>query len=83
MLHDRTGAADPGPYRPRSSYTSLIHGTAITGIGYTMTPATEGQGPGPGTLVTHTLNGALVGVSGVDAVATVHETAQHLHESAA
>ena len=38
---------------------------------------------GPGTLVTHTLNGALVGVSGVDAVATVHETAQHLHESAA
>ncbi|MFS2281879.1 NAD(P)/FAD-dependent oxidoreductase [Microbacterium sp. OR21] len=83
VLHDRTGAADPGPYRPRSSYTSLIHGTAITGIGYTMTPATEGQGPGPGTLVTHTLNGALVGVSGVDAVATVHETAQHLHESAA
>lgn len=78
LLHDHTGQPDPGPYRPRSAYGALIHGTAISGIGYTPT-AEERSLPGPDLVIEHTLHGALVGVVAVDAVTAAYQRAERLH----
>ena len=80
LLHDHTGQPDHGPYRPRRSYGALIHGIAITGIGYTATGEARSV-PGPDLVVEHTLNGAVVGIVAVDAVTAAHQRAEGLHEA--
>ncbi|MFI6428448.1 FAD-dependent oxidoreductase [Promicromonospora sp. NPDC050880] len=77
-LHDFGFGSDPGPYRPRSPYVSMIYGRAIAGAGYTGHPNTQ-LVDGDDFLVTHVHNDMVVGVSGIDAVASVYRWGPRLH----
>ncbi|WP_347125477.1 NAD(P)/FAD-dependent oxidoreductase [Microbacterium sp. SY138] len=81
LLHDHLDSDDPGPYRPRSSYGALIHGTVISGIGYTTT--TNEHTRFEDTLVMHMAGDTIVGVTGIDQVTAVHQNSARLHVVAA
>lgn len=80
LLHDHVDADDPGPYRPRSPHGALIHGMAISGIGYTSTG--DERASLEYDIVAHTVGEKMVGVTGIDQVTLVHETAARIHEPA-
>ena len=77
-LHDFGFGGDPGPYRPRSPYVSMIYGRAIAGAGYTGHPNTQ-LVDGDDFLVEHVHDDMVVGVSGIDAVASVYQWGPRLH----
>lgn len=79
-LHDLGLGEDPGAYLPRSAHIAMVHGRAVAGIGYTHTAGVLQDGDE--IVIVHELDGTLVGVSGIDAVATVYQSAPRLHASA-
>lgn len=78
VLHDLGLAPDPGPYRPRSPFMAMVHGEMVSGVGLT------GHGEprieeAEEFVIRHELDGAVVGVSGIDAVSTVYGWGPRLH----
>lgn len=66
-------------YRPSSAYLSMIHGLIVSGVGYTAGP--EARLREGGAFVTlHRPSDTVRGISGINAVGTVYQWAQHLHE---
>lgn len=79
LLHDLGRGDDPGSYRPRSAHLAMIYGQAVAGAG--LTGHTEGHlTDREEFVVVHEHAGAVIGVSGIDAVGTVYQWAPRLHE---
>jgi 3-phenylpropionate/trans-cinnamate dioxygenase ferredoxin reductase subunit len=79
LLHALELAADPGPYLPRSPYAAVVHGKAITAVGFT-----GGHAPGrvvssQPLVVVHEHRGVPVGATGVDAAPAVFEWGPQLY----
>jgi 3-phenylpropionate/trans-cinnamate dioxygenase ferredoxin reductase subunit len=80
LLHELTGSADPGPYRPVSIHSAQIHDQLLMAAGNT----------GPGTQVTttdsglqmHHRNGSIVGVAALNDPLGVHSFTGRLHRPA-
>ncbi|MFF3066431.1 NAD(P)/FAD-dependent oxidoreductase [Oerskovia sp. NPDC057915] len=79
VLHDLGRGEDPGPYRPRSTYMAVVHGRMISGVGYTGHPGTRVV-QSDGLVVLHEQEGAVVGVSGIEAVGEIYGWGSRLHE---
>ncbi len=78
-LHDLGAGDDPGAYLPRSRYAAMVYGQVIAGVGLTSHPGTP---PDDGDFVVrHESGGTVVGVSGIDAIATVHQWGARLHQT--
>lgn len=82
VLSDRGCAPDPGPYRPRSPFMAMVHGKAIAGAGLTTYPATR-PAASDKLLVLHEHGDTVIGVSGVDAIASVYQWSPRLHQATA
>jgi hypothetical protein len=80
LLHTLGRGEDPGQYRPRSAYMAVIYGRMIAGVGYTGYPDTRIEGGAEEFVVLHEHGDAVVGASGIDAVGTVFQWGQRLHE---
>lgn len=78
-LHDLGLGADPGVYLPRSSYMAMVYGQMISGTGYTGVTETALIREDDEFVVQHEIDGAIVGVTGIDAVGTVYQWGQRLH----
>ena len=77
-LHDLGLADDPGTYLPRSPYMAMVHGLMVSGVGTTAAAQAIPE-HGNELVVRHEKNGAVVGVTGIDAVGTVYAWGQRLH----
>ena len=77
-LHDLGLADDPGAYLPRSPYMAMVHGLMVSGVG-TTAAAQAVLEDGEELVVRHEQDGAVVGVTGIDAVGTVYAWGQQLH----
>lgn len=80
LLHNLGLAEDPGPYRPRSPYMAIVYGQMISGVGFTGHPNTRVTDADE-FVVLHELGDTVVGASGIDAVGTIYQWSQHLHEA--
>lgn len=79
MLHTLGVADDPGPYLPRSAFLAMIYGHMLSGVGLTAAGSTRIV-PGDELVVAHEQSdGAPIGVSGIDALLTVHQWRDRLH----
>lgn len=69
VLHDLTGAADPGPYVPDTGFTLNLYRTPITAYGPVLPDATEREQEVDGGIVTtfHTPDDTLVAAVGLSA----------------
>lgn len=77
-LYEITGDYDPGEYRPRSSHMAMVYGQMILCTGM----VDQGEhlvDDGEEFVVYHRDHGTVVGVSGIDAVATVYQWSDQLH----
>ncbi|UNK70851.1 NAD(P)/FAD-dependent oxidoreductase [Microbacterium sp. H1-D42] len=74
VLHDLTGADDPGAYEPHSPYLAMVHGRAIAGAGL-LVGDEEHVAADSGLAVVHRVAHVAVGVSGIDAVGAVYQWA--------
>lgn len=80
LLHDVGLSDDPGRYLPRSAFIAMLYGRAVAGVGV-ISDTSARIVEGPEFVVEHELDGALVGVSGIDAVGTVYSAGPRLHVS--
>ncbi|MEW2011092.1 NAD(P)/FAD-dependent oxidoreductase [Microbacterium sp. NPDC078814] len=80
LLHTLGVGEDPGPYLPRSPYMGMIYGQMIAGAGYTGHPETR-RADSDEFVVLHGPADTVVGVSGVDAVGTIYQWGQQLHQA--
>lgn len=79
LLHTLGVADDPGPYLPRSAFLAMIYGHMLSGVGLTAAGSTRIV-PGDELVVAHEQSdGAPIGVSGIDALLTVHQWRDRLH----
>ncbi|MFE7043817.1 FAD-dependent oxidoreductase [Streptomyces atratus] len=79
LLHNLNLATDPGPYRPRSPHTSLVHGNTVAAIGLTGA-RTPGQVlTSEPLVVVHEHQGVPIGAAGVNAVPAVFEWTARLY----
>lgn len=79
LLHDFGLSADPGPYRPRSTYAARIYGQNLNGAGHAGAGTTERLVSADPLLVIHERNGVPVGVLGLDAGRRVADWVSRLH----
>lgn len=79
LLRTRDLGDDPGPYLPRSPFLAMIHGHILSGVGLTTTGSTR-IAAGEELVVVHELrDGTPIGVTGLDALLTVHQWRDQLH----
>lgn len=81
LLRDLGLADDPGAYLPTSTFTSSIHGHTLAGAGHPGLGTTARLTSTDPSLVIHEHADVPVAVTGVDAVALVHEWAPRLHRA--
>lgn len=79
LLHELGQGEDPGPYRPRSAYMSMIYGKMISGVGYTGHPQARVQ-DSEEFIVLHGSDETVVGASGIDAFGSIYQWGQQLHK---
>lgn len=77
-LYDLGTGDDPGLYLPRSPYMAMVYGQMISGVGYSGDAEAHLE-DGEEFVVRHEMRGAVVGVTGIDAVGTVYQWGQRLH----
>ncbi|GGR17075.1 FAD-dependent oxidoreductase [Agromyces mediolanus] len=82
VLHEFGAGADPGDYRPRSSYLAMVHGLVVSGVGAPACGEARLE-DGEEFVARHELGGRVVGVSGIGAVGTVVQWSPRLHEASA
>jgi 3-phenylpropionate/trans-cinnamate dioxygenase ferredoxin reductase subunit len=80
LLHALGRTDDPGPYRPRSVYMSMVYGQVVAGVGYTGKPGTRVENSEE-FLVLHEQGDTVIGASCIDAVGAVYQWARRLHET--
>lgn len=78
-LHHLSIGDDPGAYTPRSPYMAMVHGRMISAVGY-IGGADSHREDGHEFVIRHEVGGTVSGVTGIDAVATVYQWGQRLHE---
>lgn len=81
LLHTRDLGSDPGPYLPRSPFLAVIHGHMLSGVGLTAPGPSRTEGGEELVVVHENHEGVPVGVSGMDAVMTVHQWRERLHSA--
>lgn len=79
LLHGLGLGADPGPYRPRSSFSAQLYGRVLAGIGLTGDGAGELLLSSDPLLVVHGTGEKTAGAIGLDAGRLVREWEPHLH----
>lgn len=78
VLADLGRGEDPGPYRPRSPFTAMVHGLAVSGAGLLSSPGTRDAGDA--FIIRHLQGRRHIGLGAVDAVGVVFAAAPTLHE---
>jgi 3-phenylpropionate/trans-cinnamate dioxygenase ferredoxin reductase subunit len=79
LLSDLRLAPDPGPYLPRSSHASIVHGKTIAAIGFTGVHSKARVATSRPLVVVHEHHGVPVGAAGIDAAPAVFEWAPYLY----
>lgn len=81
-LHDFGLGDDPGPYRPRSTYSARIYGSTVSGAGLVTDSGVDSVASRDPLVVLHRGgDGVPVGVIGIDATQDVHRRAARLHST--
>lgn len=81
-LHDLGLGEDPGPYRPRSTYSVRVYGSTLSGAGLVTPSCTSSVVTSDPLVVLHQQdNGVPVGVIGIDATDEIHQKAQRLYST--
>lgn len=82
LLRSRGLDSDPGPYLPRSPFLAMIHGHLLSGVGLTSSGTARLESGNELVVVHEHRDGLPVGVSGMDAILTVHQWRERLHAAA-